>query len=232
MSDASSPDDILALIPARSGSKRLPGKNLRSFCGKPLIQWTIDAALSSGVARHVVVSTDDSAIAECARAAGAEVPFLRPPELASDTASSEAVALHAIDALASQGVEPKLVLLLQPTSPLRTPEDIRAAVELQRSNSAQAVVSVMKPRSHLNCFRFISGAGTLDSVELQRRGGADDASELVELNGALYLISVELLRKGSTFSPSCAIPYVMPRERSVDIDFELDFRMAEFLFKS
>ena len=135
---------LLALIPARGGSKGIPRKNIRSFCGKPLIQWTIELALSAPSVDRVVVSTDDLEIANCARSCGAEVPFLRPKHLASDTASGIAPVLHALEQLP----EVSDILLLQPTSPLRHLNDINAIVDIYRNSGNQVVVSVTPSNKH------------------------------------------------------------------------------------
>ena len=134
----------LGLITARGGSKGIPRKNVRMLAGKPLIAWTIEAALHAGVLDAVVVSTDDEEIAAVAREAGAEVPFIRPPELAKDSTPGLDPVLHALDALPSYDA----VLLLQPTSPLRSPDDIRACLRLAAESVAASVVSVCEPQAH------------------------------------------------------------------------------------
>jgi N-acylneuraminate cytidylyltransferase len=133
---------LLAIIPARGGSKRLPGKNKRPLAGKPLVEWTIAAALGSRRVARALVSTDDPEMADLARNAGAEVPFLRPPDLATDTADSVGVARHALEFLAGRGEFYDAIALLQPTSPLRTSAHIDAAVELMKQRQATAVISV------------------------------------------------------------------------------------------
>ncbi len=189
---------ILALIPARGASKRLPRKNVRPLGGVPLIGWTIRAAKESGVLERIVVSTDDDEIAAIARSEGAEVPFMRPAELAQDDSSSEAVGEHALHSLAGQdGYEPEYILLLQPTSPLRTADDIRSLIALREKNAATAVVSF--------------------------RGGA----AAPELNGALYLVRTDVFLEEKTFFPACALHYIMPPERSIDIDTEADWARVE-----
>ena len=133
--------EVLAIIPARGGSKRLPGKNIKDLNGKPLIAWTIDAALRSKYIDKSVVSTDDEIIAEISQKYGAEVPFIRPKELATDTASSIDVILHAINFYKTKGEPFEYVILLQPTSPLRTTEDIDHAFEMLNEET-KAIVSV------------------------------------------------------------------------------------------
>lgn len=165
---------ILGLIPARGGSKGIPRKNIKLLAGKPLIAWTIEAALDSSCFARLIVSTDDAEIASVARQYGAEVPFLRPAELASDAASSMDVVLHGLDWLAQAAQSlPGLVMLLQPTSPLRTPEDIQAAITLQTEKNAEAVVSVCEAAHPVQWLRRLGPEGELlpyqTDPELSRR---------------------------------------------------------------
>lgn len=134
---------ILAVIPARGGSKGVPRKNLRSLQGKPLLAWTIEAAKACGLVDRVVVSTEDPEIAKAAKDFGAEVPFLRPADLATDTALTLPVVQHAVREIEKDGFHADLVLLLQPTTPLRTTTDIEAALRLQRETDCDCVVSVV-----------------------------------------------------------------------------------------
>lgn len=227
-------DPVLALITARGGSKGLPGKNIRTLAGKPMIAWSIEAARASGVVDRVVVSTDDAEIARVARDWGAEVPFLRPAELAGDNAAHVPVVLHALDWLAGHdGYRPELVLLLQPTSPLRTAVDIRDAVSLYRKNRPQAVVGVCEPSHHPWLIKTEDEEGWLKDFVVKPAGylPRQKLPNVYAVNGALYLISVEALRELETFTPPHTLPLVMPAERSVDIDTEHDLRLAEFLLR-
>ncbi|HET9913914.1 MAG TPA: acylneuraminate cytidylyltransferase family protein, partial [Anaerolineales bacterium] len=140
---------IIGLIPARGGSKTIPHKNIKPLVGKPLIAWTIEAAKKCRALSRVIVSTDDAQIAEVAQQWGAEVPFLRPAELAGDATSSLAVVLHLIQWLKKHdGAVPEYILLLQPTSPFRTTEDLDAAIELAETRKVNAVVSVCETDAH------------------------------------------------------------------------------------
>lgn len=225
-------DNVLALIPARGGSKGLPRKNVRLMAGKPLITWTIETALAAGLP-HVVVSTEDEEIAAVSRQAGAAVPFLRPADLASDTASSLEVALHALDNL---GPEPgrsfEWLLLLQPTSPLRTAADLFGALELQRARAAVGVVSVCQAAHPPHWLRRLGPQGEMltwrAAGEISQR---QEAAPLYQLNGALYLVKADALRAQRTFFPSGTYGYVMPVERSIDIDTGWDFHLAELILK-
>ena len=154
---------VLVLVPARGGSKGLPGKNIRSLCGRPLIQWSIDTALACDEIDAVVVSTDDEQIAAVSAAAGAEVPFLRPPALAVDTASSIDVVIHALDFLERNGRVFDIVLLLEPTSPLREVADIQVALQRMVDTGAAAIVSVCRAESTHPAFMFrTTSQGRLD----------------------------------------------------------------------
>lgn len=206
----------LALIPARGGSKGIPKKNIIDFAGRPLIEWTIEAALLSG-ADHVLVSTDCPEIAGVSKAAGALVPFLRPADLSGDSAGTMPVVLHALDMIPAD-----TLLLLQPTSPLRTAADIRRAMILHR-NTGRPVVSVMKAKP------WIVSMGNdlaIDSSGLNTARRQDH--QTFAPNGAIYIAKSENLRAGETWWTN-AIGYEMPQERSIDIDTMVDLRMAEAL---
>lgn len=223
---------VLAVIPARAGSKRLPEKNLAELAGRPLIAWTICAALEAGFIQTVMVSTDSDRIAEASRRHGAEVPFLRPAELADDTASSVDVVLHALDAYQQRGQTFDYVLLLQPTSPLRTAQDIQAGWQLLRDKQADAVISVCEvEHSPLWSNRLPedgSLAGFLRPEVLGKR--SQDLPVHYRLNGALYLISVSRLMQERRFMlDQGAYALIMPRERSVDIDTSLDLKFASLM---
>ena len=217
---------ILALIPARGGSKGIPRKNIRSICGKPLLQWAIEVALAAPSVNRVVVSTDDPEIADVACAGGAEVPFLRPSELASDTAPGIAPVLHALQQLP----EVSAVLLLQPTSPLRRVEDVEAIVALHRQAGHDAVVSVTPSSKHPAWIFGLSPAQVLEPLMvLPDAACRQQLPPCYALNGALYLASRSFLERERSFLTSDTVGYVMPPERSVDIDNPLDWQWAEFL---
>ena len=219
---------LLSLIPARGGSKGIPRKNVRPFCGKPLLQWTIDVSLAAPSVDLTVVSTDDAEIAMLARAGGAEVPFLRPTDLASDTASGIAPVLHALDQLP----DVTDVLLLQPTSPLRRVADVEAAVAMYRQANSVAVVSVT-PSSKHPAWMF----GLSPTQELQPLSMRSDAvcrqqlPSAYMLNGAIYLASRSFLEREASFLTPQTLGYVMAPEHSVDIDTLLDWQWGEFLMQ-
>jgi N-acylneuraminate cytidylyltransferase/CMP-N,N'-diacetyllegionaminic acid synthase len=219
---------ILALIPARGGSKGIPRKNIKPLAGKPLIGWTIEAALQSGSIASVVVSTEDEEIAEVARRHGAQVPFLRPAELAQDNTPSIDPVLHAID----QFKQHDFLLLLQPTSPLRTVEDIDACIRLAADNGAQSVVSVSEPGTHPYwMYRLGPDQRLTPLLEVEPVSRRQDLPPVYAPNGAIYLVHIESLRRHRRFVTTESMAYIMPPERSVDLDNMLDWKLAELLFK-
>ncbi|SEH53640.1 cytidylyltransferase domain-containing protein [Magnetospirillum fulvum] len=220
----------LAVIPARGGSKGIPRKNLARIGGHPLLTWTVAAALESGCLDRVIVSTDDTEIAAVARDAGAEVPFLRPAELARDDTPSLAVVTHMVAALAAQGWEAEMITLLQPTSPFRTGADIRACHELRLQNEASAAVSVVECEAH-PAWAFVQDeAGRLHPflpgpMPTRRQ----DLPPAFRPNGAIFMVTRERLDGGATFYGPDTLAYVMPPERSIDIDTPWDLHLARLL---
>jgi CMP-N-acetylneuraminic acid synthetase len=225
---------VVGLITARGGSKGIPGKNLKLLAGKPLIAWTIEAALASGCADRVLLSTDDDEIASVGRQFGAEVPFLRPAHLAADRSSHVAVIEHALDWLATnEGKQPEYVLLLQPTSPLRTADDIRGIVRFATERDADAVVSVVELHPHPSLSSTMADDGTLQKPEGSRAYvRRQDLKPMYGANGALYLIRSEVLLRMGSFTPPGVYGYIMPPERSLDIDSPWDLRLADLILGS
>lgn len=222
---------ILALVPARGGSKGLPGKNIRLLGGKPLIAWSIEAALQSSYVDAVVVSTDCAAIASTAAAHGAEIPFMRPAELATDGARSIDAILHAVAHLGESGRSFDLVLVLQPTSPLRIASDIDRAVELHLSRQADAVVSVCATDHHPWWSNTLPEDGRMNEFLRPEviNTNRQNLPDFYRLNGAIYLANAPYLSATGSFYGERTFAYVMERERSVDIDTRLDFHLAELL---
>lgn len=212
---------VLALIPARGGSKGLPGKNLLPVAGRPLLAWSVDAARASRCVDRVVLSSDDDAIMAAARACGCDVPFVRPAALASDTAPTIDVVMHALDALPGYG----LIVLLQPTSPQRTASDIDAACERLSASGAPACVSVnLVDQSPYWMYRLGAGQGLVPVIEpppgVTRR---QDLPPVYALNGAIYVADTAWLRQTRTFVTRETVAHVMPADRSIDIDTIADF---------
>lgn len=223
-------EERVAFIPARGGSKRIPRKNARVMVGKPLVQWAIDAALETGVFRHVVVSTDDPEIADIAQAGGAQVPCLRPAHLALDNTSSLDVVLHELGAFP----DCSLGVLIQPTSPLVLAADIAGAVRLLEARRARSVVSVCEaPVSPATLFSLVDDA-THEMRPVRRPMPGDPREQKqrwVSLNGALYAFRPNWLRNSRTFIDDATLAYVMPTNRSVDVDIESDWMLAESLLR-
>lgn len=212
----------LGLIPARGGSKGIPRKNILTIAGKPLIAWTIEAALSAGSLDRVIVTTEDAEIAEVAAAHGADVPFLRPAELARDDTPGIEPVLHAIDALPGFDA----VVLLQPTSPLRTATDIDAACAMATSGSA--VVGVTEA-AHAEWIFAMDEEGVLDVPARPAALRRQDIAPRYVLNGALYVADCAQLQVERGFLRPGTRGYAMPAERSIDIDGPLEWRTAEML---
>lgn len=225
---------VLGVIPARGGSKGLPGKNLRPLCGRPLIGWTIDEARASSMLDAVVVTTDDPEIASVAVQFGAEVPFLRPAELAGDTASSIDVVIHAIDDLAEKGRIFDIVVLLEPTSPLREPSDIDAALTKMLADEAGAIVSVCRAESTHPAFMFRQKADARLAPFLERQPTGLRRQELEPvffLEGTVYASRIAVLREKRSFYHDDTVAFEVPKWKSLEIDDIDDFLLVEALAK-
>ena len=225
---------FLVVIPARGGSKGLPGKNTKKLCDKPLIAWSIEQARQCNDIDRVVVSTDDENIAEVAKKYGAEVPFLRPAELATDTASTVDVIFHALDWYKNhEGFRPEYVLLLQPTSPLRVVSDIEGAIQTLKHGDAQAVVSVCETVHHPWWSNTLPEDGNMrDFLKLDIQNKCrQDLPVFYQLNGAIYLAESDYLIRNRGFIGPNTFAYKMPKTRSVDIDSNLDFILAQLLIE-
>lgn len=226
-------NQTLGLILARGGSKRVPRKNLRLLGGKPLINWTVEAALAAHSIDRVVLSTDDAEIAAAAAAAGCDIPFMRPAELATDTATSADVVRHALAAIDATARYRRLVLL-QPTSPLRRPEDIDGAVALARERGLASVVGICPAETVPAHLFWHEADGRLSSVigapfeEIAGRR-SQDCRPGYRLNGAIYVARLDWFLAGGELLGPDSVGYVMPRERSVDIDDEMGLVEAEMI---
>ncbi|MEI6246709.1 MAG: acylneuraminate cytidylyltransferase family protein [Acidobacteriota bacterium] len=229
------PQRLLALITARGGSRRVPGKNIKPLGGRPLVAWSIAAA--SGVAGVVdtLVSTDSQDIADVAAAFGAHVPWLRPAALATDDASSIDVTLHALDWYENEHGTVDGVLLLQPTSPFRRREMITKGCEMFKAAGGRAVIGVSPAASHPTwCYQL-----TADGQALRQMLAGDDTLRSQELtpayvvNGAFYLATPAQLRRARAFLAADTVPLVMEQPAdAIDIDTDWDWQMAEMLLAS
>ena len=223
--------NALALILARGGSKGIPGKNIRPLSGRPLIVWSIDVALRSPSIATVVVSTDSPEIAEVARSAGARVPFLRPATLATDTALQIDAMQHAVTHLETQGERYPIVVLLQPTSPLRTVDEVEGAVGLLAGTGADSVIAVTEVTSqHPMIMYRMDPAQRLSSLLPSDGAGVrrQDFPKVYLRTGAVYATRRDVLMQQRSLYGHDSRGYVMPEERSVNIDSPMDWELAEF----
>jgi N-acylneuraminate cytidylyltransferase/CMP-N,N'-diacetyllegionaminic acid synthase len=236
MADKGHGKRTLGLIPARGGSRGIRKKNIAPLAGVPLITYTIRAALASRLLTDFIVSTDNREIADVAVTAGAKVPFMRPSDISGDAATAQEAALHALDAYAA-GQDFDYVLLLQPTAPLRTAADIDGVIELARRHDATSVVSFTREETHHPYYMyFIEEGETKDAVPRMIQAFSyevgtprQDFPPAAYRNGAVYLTTVEHLRRRGSFVSADLVPYFMPQSRSVNIDTEQDLLYAEFL---
>lgn len=222
---------ILVLIPARGGSKRLPGKNILLLGGKPLIVWSIDVARNIDDICDILVSTDDPAIAEICIDAGAFVPWLRPPELATDITGSVDVALHALDWYEAEKGVVDGVLLLQPTSPFRSKINLKRGIKLFKQHGGKAVLGVSPTQAHPMWTLKMEGNYL---VPFMQESGfeirSQDLSPVYVVNGSFYLITPAELRTRRSFVGDKTIPLVTTSEKeSIDIDTVWDFKVAEVM---
>lgn len=220
---------LLALILARGGSKEIPRKNIKLLKGKPLIGWTIEEALKASSPSSVVVSTDDEQIASVARRFGARVPFMRPSEISEDNTDSITSVMHSIQHLN----EFDWVLLLQPTSPLRSAKDIDGIVKLCLDKNSPSAVSICELNKNHNWFYKTDEFGKLKPIYLDKPKISirQKLSKSFVLNGALYLARISWLKENSSFIGEETLGYEMSQETSVDIDTQLDWNWAEFLIE-
>jgi CMP-N,N'-diacetyllegionaminic acid synthase len=225
---------ILALVPARGGSKGLPGKNLRPLAGRSLIEYAARVARESAIVDRAVLTTDAEDIAAEGRRVGLEVPFMRPAQLAQDDTPMLPVIEHAVAAIGANGVVPEIVLLLQPTSPLRTPEHLRSAVRLLRESRADSVVSVVELSRHLSPDYVMRMEGEAlvpflpDGARVTRR---QDARRAYVRDGTVYAFWTRtLVEQGSIYGARC-LPLVVNAAESITIDSPADWDEAERLLR-
>lgn len=223
---------FLAIIPARGGSKGIPHKNIMNLCGKPLISYSIEEAKQSKYIDYVLVSTDDKEIKDVSIAYGANVPFLRPEKFSDDKAKSIDVVIHGIEFLKNEGNVFDYVVLLQPTSPLRTYEDIDSAIELILEKNEGSLVSICEVDENPILMRTIEN-DTLKSI-LEFSGDnlrRQDLPKYYIFNGALYINTVEMILGTNAFIDEKSIPFIMERSKSIDIDNILDAKLAEYILE-
>lgn len=223
----------LAIIPARSGSKGLPDKNIKQLCGKPLMAYTIEAAIMSSCFDEVMVSTDSVKYADIAKQYGASVPFMRSSKTSSDTASSWDMVEEVLDSYRKIGKEFDSFCLLQPTSPLRTAEDISSAYNLYIEKASFAVVSVCEAEhSPLWCGHLPESREFVNFVHIEDIKQRQSGSKFYRLNGAIYIVNVDRFKNDKFLYQNGSYAYVMDQEKSVDIDSEIDFMYASLIVNS
>ncbi len=222
---------MLVVIPARGGSKGVPGKNIKELGGKPLIQYTIDAAREIFDDKKIIISTDSEKIKTSVESLGLKVPFLRPAELATDASGSQEVLLQALSFFESNGIYPETLILLQPTSPFRNATHIKEALELYNSD-LDMVVSVKETKS--NPYYLLKEENSQGFLENSKKGNftrRQDCPEVWELNGAIYIINIKSLKSKPISEFTKVKKYVMDEQSSVDIDSILDFMWCEFIIQ-
>jgi CMP-N-acetylneuraminic acid synthetase len=229
------PGGVLAIVPARGGSKGVPGKNVRRLGGRTLLEYTAAAARDSAVVDRIVLSTDSEEVAAAGRAAGLEVPFLRPAALAQDDTPMLPVIRHAIDEVTRAGWTPELVVLLQPTSPLRRPDHIASAVDLLRSSGADSVVTVVEVPKHLSpdyVMRIDAGVLRPFLPEGERVTRRQDVRPAYSRDGTVYAFRRDTLdRCGSIYGDDCR-PLVIDARESLSIDTPEDWAAAEKILEA
>ena len=222
---------MLAIIPARGGSKGLPGKNIKLLNGKPLIAYTIEAALASEKISKVIISTDDEEIAAVCRNYDVEIPFMRPKELAGDDTLIVDTYLYTLERInREQGTAFDTLVALLPTCPLRTGEDIDRAIEIFETKKADSVISFYEAPHPVQWYRYLDEQGVLRAVmpEGDRLANRQQEQKSYLPNGAIYIFKKALLEQNIYYNDH-TYPYLMPAERSIDIDNQFDFDMAECL---
>lgn len=220
----------IAIIPARGGSQGLPGKNVRPLVGKPLIAWTIAAAKATPGLDLVAVSTDDLIIAEAAKDAGAQV-IHRPAALATAGSPTVETIFHALESLGIPATSQRPLVLLQPTSPLRTATDITAALALFSEGKGDSLISVSSAPHPPEWLLTMKGEFLVPLLKGPEVGRRQEARTAYLPNGAIYIISVADLHRFRSLQGERLLPFLMPTERSVDIDTLQDFRLVEILLR-
>lgn len=227
---------VIGLIPARGGSKGVSRKNVRHLCGKPLLQYTADAALAAHRLDHVIVSTDDETIAAVARECGIDVPFLRPASLAEDETPMIPVVQHALEWFQHQGTSFDAVCLLQPTNPLRLAADIDGAVDLLEQTQADSVISFVEVgEKHPARMKLIDADGRVLDPPFAERFEGQRRQELPPLylrEGSIYLTRTTVLMQQNSFKGTDCRAWLIPVERACNIDTPFDLRLAEWMISS
>jgi CMP-N-acetylneuraminic acid synthetase len=222
---------ILAVIPARGGSKGIPHKNIVDLCGKPLIGYSIEAAFKSKYIDYVMVSTDDDKIAYISKQFGAQIPFMRPTELAADTSKTIDAILHTVDKLKEMHKTFDTLVLLQPTQPLRKSEDIDGAIEKYFECGEKSLASVSEVDDHPILIRTIENDELMPMLNCSSTCRRQDMPKYYKVNGCIYVNSIGELNERTSFNDN-AIPFIMNKENSVDIDELSDLALAKYYLEN
>ncbi|BBP43085.1 pseudaminic acid cytidylyltransferase [Thiosulfativibrio zosterae] len=222
----------IAIIPARGGSKRIPRKNIKDFCGKPIIAYPIQAALESELFDQVVVSTDDDGIVEVAKSFGAKLPFKRPKSLADDHAATAPVIIHAIEWYESQGVEIEEVCFLYPCTPFVTAKLLQSAYAEWKSSDAAYCFSVCEFASAPQRALKLNNDGRLESLYPQYRGArTQDLDRAFFDAGQFYFVNPDVYKKRTPIHSPASLPYIIPKYLAHDIDTLADWQLAEMFYR-
>lgn len=222
---------MIAIVPARGGSKGLPGKNIKNLLGKPMIAYTIEEALKSKYITEVIISTDCAEIEKVALEYGAKSHFLRPGFLASDSAKAIDNYIYTIDRLNNEfGYEIESFVVLQPTSPLRLAEDIDGAIKLFYKKNGESVISYTEEHHPIEWHKYITEDGKFENIFNERLLNRQDMKPSYFPNGAVFIFDYELIKQGKYYSDN-SYAYIMPRFRSIDVDTIEDFKYIEFLMR-
>ncbi len=222
---------MVTIIPARGGSRGLPGKNIKMLLGKPMIAYTIEAAQKSKYVSEIIVSTDSEEIAEIATKYGAKCPFLRPKELASDESLAIETYKYVVNRLNSEGGKIKEFVVLQPTSPLRQHTDIDNAIELFYEKKADSVVSYTPEKHPIAWHKYLGEENKFIDIFQSEIKNRQDYKTSYYPNGAVYVFKFEIIKEGKYYTDN-SYAYIMDYDRSVDIDTIEDFELVEFLLKN
>jgi N-acylneuraminate cytidylyltransferase len=223
----------IAVIPARGGSKRIPRKNIRDFCGKPMLAWSIEAAIASGCIDKVVVSTDDEEIAEVARRHGAETPFMRPSELADDYAGTTVVVQHAVRKMIESGVEVDEVCCLYATAPFVSAADLTRGLELLRSSGASYAFTVTTFSFPIQRALKLTAEGRIGMFSYEHADTrSQDMEEAYHDCGQFYWGTCQAWLEAQAIYTECSVPVIVPRFRVQDIDTMEDWQRAVVMFEA
>lgn len=223
----------IAIIPARSGSKGLKDKNIKLLNGKPLLAYSIEAALKSGIYDCIHVSTDSEKYANIGKEYGADVPFLRSVEMSTDSANSWDVVLECLQKYENIGYNFDMVTLLQPTSPLRDRDDISSAYAEYQKKKASAIVSVCEMEHSPLWSNTLSEDHSMESfIKVKENMPRQKLQKYYRINGAIYMVDVSFLKKNTNIYRRGCYAYIMDSQKSIDIDTQIDFLMADFMVKS